>query len=151
MNERRAAKWVVAVCVATAVGCAGGGPGSSSTAPAGEGAAPNASSTGTDQTHYESVVEMLRGRVPGLEIVETGEGAIEVRIRGMTQSMGVASDQQPLVVVDGVRSSRPAGEALLSLNPRDVATISVIKDVGSTAIYGTKGANGVILVRLKRR
>jgi len=151
MYEFRVARWMVAACVATAVGCAGGGPQSTSTAPAGEGAAVNASTTATDQTHYESVVEMLRGKVPGLEIVETGEGVIEVRIRGMTQSMGGASDQQPLVVVDGVRSSRPAGEALLSLNPRDVATISVLKDVGSTAIYGTKGANGVILVRLKRR
>ena len=133
---------MAAVCIAAAVGCAGGGAGGSSPAPA--------SSTVSDQTHYESVVEMLRGHVPGLEIVENGEGSIEVRIRGMTQSMGGASDQQPLVVVDGVRSSRPAGEALLSLNPRDVATISVLKDVSSTAIYGTKGANGVILVQLKR-
>jgi TonB-dependent SusC/RagA subfamily outer membrane receptor len=108
------------------------------------------------QTHYESVVEMLRGQVPGLEILESGTRSIEVRVRGMNQSLqtnadGASVSQQPLVVVDGVPSPRPAGDALLALNPQDVATITVLKDVASTAIYGTKGANGVILVRLKRR
>jgi TonB-dependent SusC/RagA subfamily outer membrane receptor len=93
---------------------------------------------------------MLRGRVPGLEVIETSPGAIEVRIRGLNQSLQ-ESGQQPLVVVDGVPSSRPAGEALLALDPRDVASIEVLKDVSSTTVYGTRGANGVIIVRLVRR
>jgi TonB-dependent SusC/RagA subfamily outer membrane receptor len=110
---------------------------------------------GLDRAHYESVVEMLRGQVPGLEILEPAPGRIEVRIRGMTQSLqtnaeGAPVGQEPLVVVDGVPRSRPAGEVLLSLNPKDVASISVLKDLASTAIYGTKGANGVIVVRMRR-
>jgi TonB-dependent SusC/RagA subfamily outer membrane receptor len=108
------------------------------------------------QAHYESVIEMLRGQVPGLEILEMGTGQIEVRIRGLNQSLqtdagGASVGQQPLVVVDGVPSGRPAGEVLMALNPQDVASISVLKDVSSTAVYGTKGANGVIIVRLTRR
>ncbi len=143
-------------------GCGGGG--ASPPTPAGEeegpaqeaGSLSSARSMSVSQTHYESVVEMLRGQVPGLEILDNGTGNIEVRIRGMNQSLqtnaeGASVSQQPLVVVDGVPSPRPAGEALLSLNPQDVATITVLKDISSTSIYGTKGANGVILVRLKRR
>ncbi len=103
-----------------------------------------------DRGHYESVIEMIRGRVPGVEVLEVQPGVIQLRIRGMNQSLQ-ATGQEPLVVVDGVPSSRPAGEALLSLIPDDVASIQVLKDVGSTAVYGTRGANGVILVMLKRR
>jgi len=128
-------------------GCAGGG--SASSEGFSEGAVP-AGSVATDRSHYQSVVDMLRGRVPGLEVIETSPGAIEVRIRGLNQSLQ-ESGQQPLVVVDGVPSSRPAGEALLALDPRDVSSIEVLKDVSSTAVYGTRGANGVIIVRLVRR
>jgi len=104
----------------------------------------------TDRSHYESVVEMLRGRAPGLHIIENQDGTIEVRIRGTNQSFQ-ATSQEPLVVVDGVPSSRPAGQALMALNPNDVSSIQVLKDVSSTAIYGTRGANGVILVSMRRR
>jgi len=109
-----------------------------------------ASVVSTDRSHYESVIEMLRGRAPGLTIIENQNGTIEVRIRGSAQSFQ-ESAQEPLVVVDGVPSSRPAGQALLALNPNDVSSIQVLKDVSSTAIYGTRGANGVILVSMRRR
>jgi len=103
-----------------------------------------------DMGHYESVVEMIRGRAPGVELLEVSPGVIEVRIRGMNQSLQVTG-QEPLVVVDGVPSSRPAGQALMSLNPNDVASIDILKDVSSTTVYGTRGANGVILITMKRR
>lgn len=109
----------------------------------------------SDRGHYETVVEMLRGRAPGLEIIQTGPGRIEVRIRGMTQSLqtnaqGLPVNQEPLVVVDGMPSSRPAGEVLMTLNPKDVSSIDILKDVSSTAVYGTRGANGVIIITLIR-
>lgn len=143
---------VVGLCLALAfAGCQGGGSGepNSGVAPLGEEGARSAAPTGS-QAHYETVVEMLRGKVPGLEVVEVESGRIEVRIRGMTQSLQ-ATGQEPLIVVDGVPSPRPAGEVLMSLNPNQVATISVLRDVSSTAIYGTRGANGVILVQMVKR
>lgn len=121
--------------------CGGGSamePGASSPAPR------------AGQAHYESVVEMLRGQVPGLEIIEVDGSRIEVRIRGLNQSLGGGGSQEPLVVVDGMPQSRPAGEVLMALNPKDVASITVLKDVASTSIYGTRGANGVIIVLMNR-
>jgi len=142
---------LVGLCLALAfAGCQGGGsgepdPGVSPLGEGGRSAAPSGS-----QAHYETVVEMLRGKVPGLEVIEVESGRIEVRIRGMTQSLQ-ATGQEPLIVVDGVPSPRPAGEVLMSLNPNQVATINVLRDVSSTAIYGTRGANGVILVQMVKR
>lgn len=104
----------------------------------------------TDRSHYESVVDMIRGRAPGLHVMENQDGTIQVRIRGSNQSFQETA-QEPLVVIDGVPSARPAGQALMALNPNDVSSIQVLRDVSSTAIYGTRGANGVILVQLKRR
>lgn len=149
----------VAAAFALAVGgaaCAGGRPADSanSPGPAAASEGPVSQNMVRDRSHYESVIEMLRGKVPGLEIVELDGGSIEVRIRGLNQSLqnvgGKPVGQGPLVVVDGVPRSRPAGEVLMALNPRDVVSINVLKDVASTAVYGTRGANGVLLVRLRR-
>jgi TonB-dependent SusC/RagA subfamily outer membrane receptor len=145
-------------CIALAftfAGCGGGpaseGPGGPAPATAGtrEAGTVRAGAMSADRSHYQSVVEMLRGKAPGLEIIEVESGRIEVRIRGLTQSLQ-PTNQEPLVVVDGMPSSRPAGEVLMTLNPRDVAGIDVLKDVSSTAVYGTRGANGVIIVTLIR-
>ena len=139
------------VCVAL-VGCGGGGPSGAAQEPA-----PGAPAQGDEahairsgNAHYASVVEMLRGKAPGVEIIENASGQVEVRIRGLTQSFQ-DSAQEPLVIIDGAPSGRPAGQALMTLNPDDVDRIEVLKDVGSTSVYGTRGANGVILVTTKKR
>jgi TonB-dependent SusC/RagA subfamily outer membrane receptor len=103
-----------------------------------------------DRAHYESVIEMIRGKAPGLQVIEVSPGRFEVRIRGVHQSLQ-ATGQEPLVVLDGMASTRPAGELLMALNPQDVVSIQVLKDVSSTAVYGTRGANGVLIVQTKRR
>ena len=61
------------------------------------------------------------------------------------------SDGEPLYVIDGtpVQSFRP-GHALDGINPQDVARIDVLKDAGSAAIYGTRAANGVIVITTRR-
>jgi TonB-dependent SusC/RagA subfamily outer membrane receptor len=95
---------------------------------------------------FATMVDMIRGRVAGLEIAEDISGDITVRIRGDL------SNVPPLLVVDGV--SVPAysfSSTLRSMNPQDVLRIQVLKDTGSTASYGMRGAHGVILIRLKRR
>ena len=103
-----------------------------------------------DRGHYESALEMLRGKAPGVQVIEVAPGQFEIRIRGVNQSLQ-ATGQEPLVVLDGVASSRPAGQLLMSLNPEDVVSIEVVRDVASTAVYGVRGANGVLIVQTRRQ
>ena len=111
---------------------------------------PGVRDTAVDRSHYESVIAMIRGKAPGLQVIEVAPGQFELRIRGANQSLQEAGEE-PLVVLDGMASSRPAGQLLMSLNPQDVVSIEVLKDVASTAVYGTRGANGVLIIRTERR
>jgi len=103
--------------------------------------------------------QLIQGKAAGVQITETsGEpgAGIEIRIRG---SNSVRSNNNPLFVVDGVpldggatssfESSRPARNPLNFLNPSDIESISVLKDASSTAIYGSRGANGVVIITTK--
>jgi TonB-dependent SusC/RagA subfamily outer membrane receptor len=95
------------------------------------------------------MVDMLRGRVPGLDISENANGDISVRIRG---DQSILFNEQPLLVVDGVAvPTYSFSSTLRAMDPRDVRSIQVLKDAGSTSFYGSRGAHGVILIRLKRR
>ncbi|MBN1951383.1 MAG: TonB-dependent receptor [Bacteroidales bacterium] len=92
-----------------------------------------------------SALESLQGKMAGVDITmdggRTGTNA-DVLIRGK-RALNASND--PLVIVDGV----PYGTSL-DLNPNDIASIEVLKDASSTAIYGSRGANGVILVTTKK-
>lgn len=89
----------------------------------------------------------LQGRAAGLEIqrVGTTPGATPViRIRGERSILG---SNDPLLVLDGIPYE---GGTLNDINPQDVASIEVLKDASATAIYGSRGANGVLLVSTKK-
>ncbi len=90
--------------------------------------------------------DLLRGRISGLQIIQGPGGRVSFRIRG-TQSM--LYDQEPLIVIDGI-PLRGGASALAGLMPEDVARVDVLKDLASTAIYGSRGAGGVILIRTRR-
>lgn len=105
---------------------------------------PTISSEEIENTSATRVEEILRGRVAGVRVTES-EGGIRVMIRGATSFYG---SNEPLYVVDGMPiASTPDG--VLMINPRDVESIRVLKDAASTAIYGSRGANGVILIKTK--
>ena len=93
-----------------------------------------------------SVDQMLQGRVAGMEITsaggEPGEG-MSIRVRG---SRSINASNDPLIVVDGVVD---AVDSFSDINPEDIKSVSVLKDASSTALYGSRGANGVILVTTK--
>src|SRR5690606_22201314 len=92
-----------------------------------------------------SVGEALKGRVAGLDVQTNGYvpgDAPEIRIRG-ERSLSAGND--PLIVVDGVAI---AG-GLNDINPQTIASIDVLKDASATAVYGSRGANGVILITTK--
>ena len=100
--------------------------------------------TREEASNFSHIEELMEGRLAGVDVVRTGAG-FRVRIRG-TKSLMMDSD--PLFVVDGMPLHSTRG--YLDLSPHDVARIDVLKDAGSTAIYGSRGANGVILITTRR-
>src|SRR5687768_16640919 len=107
---------------------------------------PAASSTLTsaeiERTPEESVERALQGRISGVRVTHTPDGGISVRIRGTTS---INASSEPLFVLDGVAIEPGPGGSLVGLNMRDIASIEVLKDAASTAMYGLRGANGVIV------
>lgn len=111
--------------------------------------------------------QMIQGRVPGVQMTtnngEPGAGA-QIRVRGGTS---LSASNEPLYVVDGVplqnenvvASGFSGGginaalprSPLNTINPNDIESITVLKDASATAIYGSRGANGVVLIETKRR
>lgn len=109
--------------------------------------------------------QAIQGKAAGVMVINnSGQpgGATTVRIRGTSS---IRSGQQPLYVVDGVQlsgnSSRPGSigngigstpgtNPLNFINPNDIASVEILKDASATAIYGSRGANGVILITTKR-
>ncbi|MBQ7268327.1 MAG: TonB-dependent receptor [Bacteroidales bacterium] len=90
--------------------------------------------------------QALQGRIAGVDILsgggEPGEAA-SIRIRG---TRSISAGNEPLIVVDGVMD---AVESFSDINPDDIKNITVLKDASSTAIYGARGSNGVIIVTTK--
>lgn len=94
-----------------------------------------------------SIDQALQGKVAGMDVMSTsGEpgAGTSIRIRG---TRSITASNEPLIVVDGIID---AVESLNDINPDDIATVSVLKDASSTAIYGSRGANGVIMVTTKK-
>ena len=92
-------------------------------------------------------MKALQGMVPGVEIVATSNepgASMQVRVRGI-RSMA-SGRNEPLFVVDGI----PINGGIEDFNPAIIDKISVLKDASATAIYGSRGANGVVLVTTKR-
>ena len=92
-----------------------------------------------------NAMEALQGKVAGLDITKTsgkvGTG-VDILLRG---SRSIYGDNAPLFIIDGVQ-----GGSMSDVNPSDIETIDVLKDASSTAIYGSAGANGVIIITTKR-
>lgn len=90
------------------------------------------------------VSDALQGRVSGVQVIGSGipGGGVKVRVRG---TGSIHNSNEPLYVVDGV--VRESG--LDGINPEDIQNMQVLKDASSTAIYGSRGANGVVLITTK--
>jgi TonB-linked SusC/RagA family outer membrane protein len=97
--------------------------------------------------------QLITAKVAGVQVIDNNEpgGGVNIRIRGGTS---VTSSNEPLFVLDGVPLPVGGGvkdgrNALGFLNPQDIESITVLKDASATAIYGSRGANGVVLVTTK--
>jgi len=94
----------------------------------------------------QPIEEILKGRVAGVTVTQ-GEGGLVVRIRGVSSFYG---NNEPLYVLDDVPITPGPGGALKGISPYDIESINVLKDPADTALYGVRGANGVIVIKTKR-
>jgi TonB-linked SusC/RagA family outer membrane protein len=93
-----------------------------------------------------SIANLLTGRAAGVQVQQnngTPGASLSVRIRGTNS---INADSEPLYVIDGFPTNNGVG---FSINPEDIASISILKDAASTSIYGARGANGVVLISTK--
>lgn len=107
-----------------------------------------------EKTVATTLDQILQGRVAGLNMVQNSGmpgGGTSVQIRGVSS---INNTNEPIFVVDGVILSGATGSndynALSSINPRDIESIEILKDASATAIYGSQGANGVVLITMKK-
>jgi TonB-dependent SusC/RagA subfamily outer membrane receptor len=94
----------------------------------------------------EPLEKILQGRVAGVSVTRTADG-IAVRIRGGSSVYG---NSDPLYILDGMPIQPGPNGALTGLNPNDIESIKVLKDAADTAMYGVRGANGVIIINTKK-
>lgn len=89
-----------------------------------------------------NITQALQGRLPGVELSQTSTqpgATLQIRIRG-ARSLTASND--PLIVLDGI----PFVGSIADINPNDIKSVDILKDASATAIYGSRGANGVILI-----
>lgn len=117
---------------------------------------------------FNTVDNLLKGRVAGVQVQQSAGdpgGAVSVKIRGVNSLRG---DNEPLYVVDGViinnvtsdavdpfstktvNSGQTKQSGLAGINPLDIESIEILKDASATAIYGSRGANGVVIITTKQ-
>ncbi|MFL5402928.1 MAG: SusC/RagA family TonB-linked outer membrane protein [Gemmatimonadales bacterium] len=120
------------------------------------GAVTNVTSEEFNTGRVVTPTELIQNKVAGVQVVENTEpgGKTSIRIRGGTSTN---ASNEPLYVIDGQPLGTDAGGGVTSgrdplnfLNPDDIASITVLRDAGAAAIYGTNAANGVILITTKR-
>lgn len=99
------------------------------------------------RTPNQPIEQVLMSRFPGVWITRSADGGIAVRIRGATSVHG---GNAPLYVIDGIAIEPGPNGSLSGINPYDIESIQVLKDATSTSMYGSRGANGVIVIRTKR-
>jgi TonB-dependent SusC/RagA subfamily outer membrane receptor len=133
----------VGLTIALITGCKSAQRGEDNAPPA-----PKADVTSEDiqRAPGQSVEEILKGRVAGVTVTRV-DGGIAVRIRGATSLYG---SNEPLYVLDGIPIAPGPGGSLTGIDPYDIESITVLKDPADTALYGMRGANGVIVIKTKR-
>ncbi|MEX0884692.1 MAG: SusC/RagA family TonB-linked outer membrane protein, partial [Cyclobacteriaceae bacterium] len=95
---------------------------------------------------FSNVMEQAQGRLAGVDIIRTNGtpgSDVQIRVRG---NRSISAGNDPLFVIDGI----PTTLSLNDFNPNDIESMEVLKDASSVAIYGSRGANGVILITTKK-
>jgi iron complex outermembrane receptor protein len=101
-----------------------------------------------NQGNISSPLLQLQGKSAGVQITQAGgdpNGGISVRVRGLTSLSTAQGTGGPLFVIDGI-----VGADINAVGPNDIETVDILKDASSAAIYGARGANGVVLITTKK-
>ncbi|HXQ78521.1 MAG TPA: TonB-dependent receptor plug domain-containing protein [Gemmatimonadaceae bacterium] len=101
-----------------------------------------------DDSRDDGLVKVLRAGSPGLNITHTGNGEIAVQL--MRGPSSFYSSNGPLYLVDDVPYKPGPGGALVGINPYDIESIKALTKPDETALYGVRGANGIIVIKLKK-
>lgn len=110
------------------------------------GAISSVTSKDLQETPAGNFLEQSQGRLAGVDIVRANgsPGApVQIRIRG---NRSINASNEPLYVIDGI----PTTANINDFNPNDIESMEVLKDASSVAIYGSRGANGVVLITTKK-
>jgi TonB-dependent SusC/RagA subfamily outer membrane receptor len=129
------------VLIGLAAGCASGNP---SREPPGK---PMVTAEDIERNPSEPIEKLLQAKVPGLLVTRSPSGRLVLQIRGTSSFQ---SSNAPLYVIDDVPVEPGPGGALPDINPHDIESIKVLKDPSETGIYGMRGANGVIIITMKK-
>jgi TonB-dependent SusC/RagA subfamily outer membrane receptor len=110
--------------------------------------APSSEVTAEDirQNPSQSIEQVLVSKCPPCAVTVTPDGHVTIRIRGQGTILGTG---EPLYVIDGVPIQPGPGGALSGISPYDIETIDVLTDPTSISMYGSRGANGVIVITTK--
>ncbi len=100
------------------------------------------------QSPGDPIEKQLMNRSPGVWVGRAEDGSLAVRIRGGSSSLH--GSNEPLYILDGVPYQPGPGGSLSGLNPYDIESIRVLKDAVDLTMYGSRGANGVIVIKTKR-
>jgi TonB-dependent SusC/RagA subfamily outer membrane receptor len=95
----------------------------------------------------EPIENILMSKVSGIVVTRAPDGGIAIRIRG---GSSISSSNEPLYIINGIAFQPGPEGSLTGINPYDIASIEVLKDAAATAMYGVRGANGVIVIKLKQ-
>jgi TonB-dependent SusC/RagA subfamily outer membrane receptor len=149
---RAVAGVLAAAALATGAAACGGKAGGAKQAPAPSagtaGTATTGAATGDRDASARNAVrleEMFAGRFPGVQVYQQSGGVV-IRVRGANTINGSA---EPLFVLDGQPLVQGNG-GVIDVNPNDIARIEVLKSAGELAMYGSRGANGVVRITTKR-
>jgi TonB-dependent SusC/RagA subfamily outer membrane receptor len=133
----------VGLFAALTSGCASkGGPGPSK----GAGSPPAQAVTAQDLERSPGEIDKaLTGRFPGVIVSRAPDGGMVIRIRGSQSFYG-----EPLYEIDGVPITPGPNGSLSGINPNDIESIKVLKSAAETSMYGSRGANGVVIIKTKK-
>ena len=109
--------------------------------------APTITAEDIQRSPNEPVENLLAGRFPGVTVMHGRDGSLMIRIRGTTSIHG---SKEPLYVIDGVAVNPGPTGGLHGIQISEIESIEVLKDPVGTSMYGMRGANGVIVITLKK-
>ena len=95
----------------------------------------------------EPIERVLQSRATGVDVGVSPDGELSLRIRGVSSFIG---GNDPLYVIDGIPIAQVPGSGLHGVSPYDIESIQVLKDPASLTMYGSRGANGVIVIKTKK-